>query len=47
MTITKCVNKAPILIGNMTIIDMAVQYADINKIQNKSRIEFLLNINIV
>ena len=32
MTIMKYVNEAPILIDNMTIIDIVVQYTDINKI---------------
>ena len=45
--ITKCINEIPSIIGNRTIMNLAVQYADENKIESKTRIELLRNINMV
>ena len=39
--ITKCINKILSIIGNRMIMDLAVQYADENKIKSKTRIELL------
>ena len=47
MIITKYINKTPSITGNRMIMDLAVQYADENKIEAKTRIELLQNINMV
>ena len=39
--ITKYINEIPSITGNRTIMNLAVQYADENKIESKTRIELL------
>ena len=47
MTIIKCINEIPSIIGIRIIIDLAVQYANENKVESKTRIKLLQNINMV